>query len=318
MLDIDAEQLTLERGSERCRRCAPETQKAPIVGAVVWCPSRRFDVASERSRPRQERGQDAHYVDGRRRRRAARCVARLRGLRARWPLGTCELQASMTIPPIPSGAGASRYTAHNTFEHEDIMSEFEGSQPIPSDTDHVDHVREQWAVTRPELDTAPAAVIARLGRASAYADASVNARLGDFGLTRESFDVLTSLRRGGAPFRLSPTQLYRELMRSSGAVTHRLASLERAGLVKRVPDPGDGRGLLVELTRKGRALVDRIAPLHLENERRLLAPLSAHEQQTLAGLLRKLLQTFEHEQPTPPPSGRGGRRKSRAHPSRRR
>ena len=184
-------------------------------------------------------------------------------------------------------------------------------------TDHVDHVRAQWAAARPDLDTSPAAVIARLGRASAYADAAVNARLADFGLTRESFDVLTSLRRSGSPYRLCPTQLYRELMRSSGAVTHRLASLERAGLVRRVPDAEDGRGLLVELTRKGRALVDRVAPLHLENERRLLEPLSADEQRQLAGLLRTLLYRFEREQPTPPPSGRGGRRRAPARRSRR-
>lgn len=211
-------------------------------------------------------------------------------------------------------------TLNEESEPQDIMPELEDSRPAPTsepDTDHVDHVRAQWAETRPELDTAPAAVIARLGRAAAYADAAVNARLAEFGLTRESFDVLTSLRRSGSPCRLSPTQLYRELMRSSGAMTHRLAGLERAGLVKRVPDPGDGRGLLVELTPKGRALVDRVAPLHLANELRLLASLSPEEQDRLAGLLRKLLQTFEREQPTPPPSGRGGRRKSAARRSRR-
>jgi DNA-binding MarR family transcriptional regulator len=201
------------------------------------------------------------------------------------------------------------------------MAELEDSQTVPpsqAEADHVDHVLAQWAETRPDLDTAPAAVIARLGRATAYTDAAVNARLAEFGLTRESFDVLSSLRRGGPPCRLSPTQLYRELMRSSGAITHRLAGLERAGLVRRVPDPGDGRGLLVELTRKGRALVDRVAPLHLANERRLLAPLSAKEQDLLARLLRKLLQGFEHEQPTPPPSGRGGRQKSQTRGSPRR
>jgi DNA-binding MarR family transcriptional regulator len=193
------------------------------------------------------------------------------------------------------------------------MPELEDSQTaLPSDVDHVDHVLAQWANARPDLETAPAAVIARLGRASAYADAAFNARLAELGLTRESFDVLTSLRRSGSPYRLSPTQLYRELMRSSGAMTHRLAGLERAGLVQRVPDPEDGRGLLVQLTRKGRGLIDRAAPLHLANERRLLAPLSADEQRNLASLLRKLLVTFEREQLTPPPSGRGGRRKSGA------
>lgn len=181
------------------------------------------------------------------------------------------------------------------------------------DTDHVDHVLAQWAAARPDLDTAPVAVIARLGRATAYVDAGINARLAEFGLTREAWDVLASLRRTRPPHRLSPTQLYLALMRSSGAITHRLASLESAGLVKRVADPEDGRSMLVQLTRRGITLADRVAPKHLANERALLAALSEHEQRTLAELLRKMLHAYEAEQLAPPPSGRGGRRKRQHH-----
>lgn len=176
--------------------------------------------------------------------------------------------------------------------------------------DHVDRVLGQWAQTSRDVDMAPVGVIARLGRATAYVDAVVNAGLAQFGLTREAWDVLASLRREPPPHRLSPTQLYRALMRSSGAMTHRLASLERAGLVKRVPDPGDGRGMLVQLTRKGVRLVDRVAPDHLVNERGLLAPLSEDERRLLGDLLRKLLRAYERDLPTPPPSGRGGRPKA--------
>lgn len=177
------------------------------------------------------------------------------------------------------------------------------------DTDHVDHVLAQWAAVRPDLDTAPVAVIARLGRASAYVDAGINARLAEFGLTREAWDVLASLRRTGPPHRLSPTQLYVALMRSSGAMTHRLASLEGSGLVKRIADPEDGRSILVQLTRKGVALVDRVAPKHLANEQALLTALSEQEQRTLAELLRKMLHAYEAAQLSTPSSGRGGRRK---------
>jgi DNA-binding MarR family transcriptional regulator len=141
---------------------------------------------------------------------------------------------------------------------------------------------------------------------TAYIDAGINARLAEFGLTRGSWDVLASLRRSGPPHRLSPTQLYLELMRTSGAMTHRLYGLERAGLISRVPDPQDGRGLLVELTRKGLALADQVAPAHLANERALLAPISDEEQATLINTLRKLLVAFEREQPSPPPTVPGG------------
>jgi DNA-binding MarR family transcriptional regulator len=191
-------------------------------------------------------------------------------------------------------------------EHKDSISEFEDN----FGGDHVAHVIAQWARARPDLDTTPVAVIARLGRATAYVDAGTNARLAEFGLTRNSWDVLASLRRAGPPHRLSPTELYRSLMRSSGAMTHRLAELERAGLVERAPDPEDGRGMLVELTRKGLTLVDRVAPAHIDNERALLAGLSDDEQAALAALLSKLLREFERSEPVPPPSGRGGRRRS--------
>jgi DNA-binding MarR family transcriptional regulator len=93
-------------------------------------------------------------------------------------------------------------------------------------------------------------------------------------------------------------------------MTHRLYRLERAGLVRRIADPDDGRGMLVELTRKGVALVEKVAPEHLGNERALLSPLSDEEQSALSALLRVLLRAFEREHPTPPPSGRGGRRKA--------
>ena len=196
-------------------------------------------------------------------------------------------------------------------ELQDNISELEDTRSA-GEGDHVDRVLGQWARVRPDLDTTPVAVVARLGRAAAYVSAGIDACLEEFGLSRAGWDVLASLRRTGPPHRLSPTELYVALMRSSGAMTHRLHHLERHGLITRVPDPDDARGMLVELSRKGKELVDRIARLHLDNERALLAPLSKEEQQTLAQLLRKLLLAYEHQQPTPPPSGTGGRRKRRS------
>ena len=167
-----------------------------------------------------------------------------------------------------------------------------------------------WARELPDLDTAPAGVVARLGRLVAYVDHAVGATLAEHGLRRSSWDVLATLRRHGSPYRLSPTALYQEGMRSSGAMTHRLRRLEDADLVERVPDPDDGRSVLVQLTAKGVELVETVLPAHLENERRLLSPLDAEEQRTLALLLSKLLLTFEQERPTPPPRRSGRRERS--------
>src|SRR5262245_48707863 len=91
----------------------------------------------------------------------------------------------------------------------------------------------------------------------------------------------------------------RGLMRTSAAITYRLRRLERAGLIARLADPLDGRGVLVALTDRGRRLTDLVAPDHLENERGLLAALTAGEQAELTRHLRKLLVAFESEQLSP-------------------
>ena len=72
-----------------------------------------------------------------------------------------------------------------------------------------------------------------------------------------------------------------------------------------------GRDAHGSIARDGLRLVDRVAPEHVANERRLLAALSDDEQRALAGSLRKLLATYEREHPAPPHGGRGGRHKSR-------
>ena len=73
----------------------------------------------------------------------------------------------------------------------------------------------------------------------------------------------------------------------------RLDRLERRGIVTRAPDPASARGSMVQLTGQGLALFDQVAPVHLANEDRLLAALAGDERLALAGLLRRLLASFE-------------------------
>src|SRR6266508_5120898 len=180
---------------------------------------------------------------------------------------------------------------------------------LPEDVrgDHVDLVLAEWRKEQPRLDTSPIAVVARIGRACALLDRGLNENFGRFGLNRTAWDVLAALRRVGAPYRRSPTELYRSLMRTSGGMTHLVDRLEQEGLVERVADPDDRRGLLVALTRKGRALITRVGPSHLDTERRMLAALTKPEQAELARLLRKLLIGLEQQlvtlPETSPPTG---------------
>lgn len=109
-----------------------------------------------------------------------------------------------------------------------------------------------------------------------------------FGLQRGEFDVLATLRRSGAPFTLTPTQLYEATMMSSGGMTARLDRLEKRGLIIREPNPQDRRGTLVRLTDEGRELVEAAVIPHAANETRLLEALTTDERDQLNELLRKL------------------------------
>lgn len=154
--------------------------------------------------------------------------------------------------------------------------------------DHVQHVVDQWTSERPDLDPSPILVIGRLHRVANALTTELVALYAKFGLGEGDYDVLASLRRQGHPFLLTPTQLLEETMVTSGAVSKRVDRLAALGLVERVASRSDGRSTLVHLTAKGRRLMDEAIPEHLANEERLLSPLTAREQETLATLLAKL------------------------------
>jgi DNA-binding MarR family transcriptional regulator len=167
---------------------------------------------------------------------------------------------------------------------------------IKAMADHVDRIVEAWRRERPDLDVTALALLARLFRTVHLADAVLGQPLAAHGLQPGWFDVLAALRRAGEPYALTPTQLLRTMMLSSGGMTKRLDRLAAAGLIERRPDPKDRRGILVRLTHRGKATIDRLLPIHLANEQRLLASLTSAQQGTLDQLLRALLGGLEPPQ----------------------
>ncbi|MBN9244975.1 MAG: MarR family transcriptional regulator [Bordetella sp. SCN 68-11] len=148
----------------------------------------------------------------------------------------------------------------------------------------------QWRKERPDLDVSPMAVLGRLSEAATLVARDGLAPLfARYGLQHGEFDVLATLRRSGPPFSLTPTALYEATMVTSGAMTNRLDRLEKAGLIHRVPHPSDRRGLMVQLSEKGRDLIDRAVEAHVENEHRILSGLDVGERERLAALLEKLI-----------------------------
>jgi DNA-binding MarR family transcriptional regulator len=163
--------------------------------------------------------------------------------------------------------------------------------------DHVDWALEHWNRERPDVDTAAKAVTQRIGRVARHIERATDQVFEPFGLDPHEFYVLGVLRRAGAPFRLTPTRLARTLLLTPGSVTYRINRLEQAGLVTRIPDPADRRGVLVELTPRGLDLADRAIEALARAEARVVDPLNADERRELERLLRKLLLSFGDEPP---------------------
>ncbi len=157
----------------------------------------------------------------------------------------------------------------------------------------------QWRKERPDIDPFPIALLGRLNEASLIIMRDwLTPVFARYGLQPGEFDVLATLRRSGAPYALTPTDLYETTMMSSGGMTNRIDRLEKAGLVERRKHPTDRRGTLVALTRKGRALIDEAYDAHIANETALLTALTRAEQKQLDGLLTKLLAGMRE---APPP-----------------
>ena len=129
----------------------------------------------------------------------------------------------------------------------------------------------------------------RIWKANQLIDRALITGLKEFDLTPGEFGVLIELRLAGAPFKLTPTQLYNRLLVTGGAMTGRVDKLEKRGLARRTPDPNDRRSVFVELTESGLGLIEGAAQSQHRVEEQLTAGLTPKERERLAALLRKLV-----------------------------
>ena len=160
-------------------------------------------------------------------------------------------------------------------------------------SDEVDRIVDAWSRERPDLDFSPLQVLNRVGRLSRHVDRARKAAFAASGLELWEFDVLSALRRAGAPYQLSPKALLQQTLVSSGTMTNRIDRLVQRKLVTRDADPHDGRGILVSMTETGRERVDAAIRLLLVAESELLDRLPKADQERLSALLRKLSLDFD-------------------------
>jgi DNA-binding MarR family transcriptional regulator len=163
--------------------------------------------------------------------------------------------------------------------------------------DSIDRIVNEWRRELPTLDASPITVIGRVTRLADILRRQVDEALKPYGIGWDLLDVLGALRRAGSPYRRTPTALYRACMLSSGAMTNRIDRLERAGLVTRMPDPQDRRGVLVGLTAQGHEVVEKAIAAAWTTQHRLMAALTPANREKIAGLLRTLLLALEDPEP---------------------
>jgi DNA-binding MarR family transcriptional regulator len=161
-----------------------------------------------------------------------------------------------------------------------------------AETDPVDRLITLWSAAMPEVDTRGLSVLGRARRIALRARAAVEPLLAAHGIDGGGYDVLATLRAEPPPHRLRPTELYRALGISSGGLTARLNRLEVARLIRRPAASDDKRSVFVELSPKGRALVEQAFREEMALQAQLMAGLADKEQWVLSTLLKKLEATM--------------------------
>jgi DNA-binding MarR family transcriptional regulator len=163
--------------------------------------------------------------------------------------------------------------------------------------DHVDRFLDEVKdELPPDLDLEIEAIVDRIAGIDRRLKRALDETLRDYGLSHTDWRILGTLRWAGPPYRRSAGDLARLADLSSGAMTNRLDQLEQAGLVRRLPDPNDRRGVLVEPTEKGLRLRDETVEVQARKEALVISALNERERRQLSTLLRRVMLAFEERE----------------------
>jgi DNA-binding MarR family transcriptional regulator len=164
----------------------------------------------------------------------------------------------------------------------------EGAPDSDDEPDEIDQRIDGWREILVDLDPTTEGIVQRIEILAKRLKRSMVETLAEHGLKHEEWSVIAILRKAGEPYRVSAGQVAQRAEISSGAMTNRLDRLEKAGLVQRLPDPSDRRGVLVELTPKGYDAWMGTVHVQGGKEQLITAVLDDAEREQLHRLLRWL------------------------------
>ena len=175
------------------------------------------------------------------------------------------------------------------------------SYPLDSPTAYpASEIASAWQRERPGTPTDSIEIVTPLWRlAKLFAD-DRRRLLSDLGVDPATLDLLSVLRRAGAPYELTTRELSRRTLVTAGAISQRVARAEESGLVTR-RTAGDGtRAVVVALTGTGHDLIERTVDQVLTREAELVASLSPDGRAQLAAQLQGLLDEVGRKARKPP------------------
>ncbi len=109
---------------------------------------------------------------------------------------------------------------------------------------------------------------------------------------------------------MSQTELARWAKVEQPTMAQMLARMERDGIIRREPDPSDGRGSLVSLTKKAQSCLPAGRAILRQGNAEMTRGLSSSEVETLVGLLRRVLANVEAMEAGPQPGRNKPRREA--------
>jgi len=123
---------------------------------------------------------------------------------------------------------------------------------------HIELITMQWQHEHSELDLSNFLLAIYFMRIGTLVEQAFDKMCQSLcGISGSDMRVLLALRRSGHPYAKRPTDLYRALLVTSGAITKKIDRLASLGIVERQPDPGHGGGFIVHLTKKGLDIVEK-------------------------------------------------------------
>lgn len=165
---------------------------------------------------------------------------------------------------------------------------------LPTAPDLIAGIVDQWKETavEPLPSLMGTEIIGRIVRMNSLVSRKIDENLATFQLNVGEFDLLAVLLREPT-HALTPSEIQSLILISSGGLSNRMTRLESRGLIERLPDPRDRRGVIVSLTPSGKSLIETVAPTHLAIENASIEMLSFDEQLLLKNLLKKILLSAE-------------------------